>query len=242
VSTLGISEWKLLHTVSKSFYVSEFGKVAVTSTPARNSFLRAHVALKLETGIHRHIDSEFRHTPKNFQGVLLKHILKKNTVFRKKGVKIWTFDGICLFPNTSMLYHLFSIKFHILRWNKIDHLHCKRRLAIFPSPAGMSQTKISLARIIKYSRPGRAWLVTSRLVGPGKLLTFFYSVVHIPPPHQLGKREPTFPTLVAVVTRLGCFSRKSFTTSGWSDCAARWICNRTDQLIVNSEQMVAGIF
>jgi hypothetical protein len=25
--------------------------------------------------------------------LLPKHILKKNTVFRKKGVKIWTFDG-----------------------------------------------------------------------------------------------------------------------------------------------------
>jgi hypothetical protein len=65
--------------------MSEFGKVAVTSTPARNSFLRAHVVLKLSTGIHRYIDSEFRHTPKNFQGVLPKHIWKKNTVFRKKG-------------------------------------------------------------------------------------------------------------------------------------------------------------
>jgi hypothetical protein len=50
--------------------------MAVTSTPARNSFLRAHVVFKLETGIHRHIDSEFRHTPKIFQGVLSKHILK----------------------------------------------------------------------------------------------------------------------------------------------------------------------
>jgi hypothetical protein len=40
VSELGLSEWKLLHT-SKSFDVSEFGKVAVTSTPAESSFFMA---------------------------------------------------------------------------------------------------------------------------------------------------------------------------------------------------------
>ena len=32
------------------------------------------------------------------------------------------------------------------------------------------------------------------------------------------------PSLVVVVTRLGCFCRNSRTTSGWSDWAARWIC------------------
>ena len=30
-------------------------------------------------------------------------------------------------------------------------------------------------------------------------------------------------TLVVVVTNDGCFCKKSFTTSGWSDWAARWI-------------------
>ncbi len=44
-----------------------------------------------------------------------------------------------------------------------------KRLAIFLSPAGMSLNKLS------YSRPGRVWLVTSRL-GTRKSLTFFYSV------------------------------------------------------------------
>ncbi len=53
--------------------------------------------------------------------------------------------------------------------------HCKKELAIFPSPAGMSLTKLSLAgKKLNYSRPGRVWSVTSRL-GTGKRLTLFYS-------------------------------------------------------------------
>jgi hypothetical protein len=54
-------------------------------------------------------------------------------------------------------------------------VHCKKRLAIFPSPAGMSLTKLSLAGN-NYSRLGRVWLVTSRL-GTGTSRTFFYSVL-----------------------------------------------------------------
>ncbi len=55
-------------------------------------------------------------------------------------------------------------------------IHCKKELAIFPSPAGMSLTKLSLAgKKLNYSRPGRVWSVTSRL-GTGKRLTLFYSV------------------------------------------------------------------
>ncbi len=34
--------------------------------------------------------------------------------------------------------------------------HCKKELAIFPSPAGMSLTKLSLGgKKVNYSRPGR---------------------------------------------------------------------------------------
>ncbi len=45
------------------------------------------------------------------------------------------------------------------------HVHCKKRLPIFPSPAGMSLTKLSLAgKQFNYSRPGES------------LTTFFYSV------------------------------------------------------------------
>ncbi len=51
-------------------------------------------------------------------------------------------------------------------------VHCKKGLTIFPSPAGMSLTKLSLAGNF---RPGRVWLMTSRLE-TGKSLTFYYSV------------------------------------------------------------------
>jgi hypothetical protein len=55
-------------------------------------------------------------------------------------------------------------------------IHCKKELAIFPSPAGMSLTKLYLAwKKLNYSRLGRVWSVTSRL-GTGKRLTLFYSV------------------------------------------------------------------
>ncbi len=41
-----------------------------------------------------------------------------------------------------------------------DQVHCKKRLTIFPSLAGMSLTKLSLAG--NYFRPEKVWLVTSR--------------------------------------------------------------------------------
>ncbi len=47
-------------------------------------------------------------------------------------------------------------------------VHCKKRLAVFPFPAGMSLP----FNPFNYSRPGRVWLVASRL-GTGKSLTFF---------------------------------------------------------------------
>ncbi len=59
---------------------------------------------------------------------------------------------------------------------QIKRIHCKKELAIFPSPAGMSLTKLSLGgKKLNYSRPGRVWSVTSRL-GTGKRPTLFYSV------------------------------------------------------------------
>ncbi len=55
-------------------------------------------------------------------------------------------------------------------------LHCKKELAVFPSPAGMSLIKLFLGgNNLVFSRPERVWSVTSRL-GAGKWLTLFYSV------------------------------------------------------------------
>ncbi len=56
-------------------------------------------------------------------------------------------------------------------WNtRCVSLHCKKSLAVFPSPAGISIANLN------YSRPGRVWQLTSRL-GTRKPLFFFYSVV-----------------------------------------------------------------
>jgi hypothetical protein len=44
----------------------------------------------------------------------------------------------------------------------VQPLHCKKRLAIFPSPAGMSQTKLFLA--------------ANNLAGEGKIANLFYNV------------------------------------------------------------------
>jgi hypothetical protein len=53
--------------------------------------------------------------------------------------------------------------------------HCKKELAVFPSPAGMSLIKLFLGgNNLVFSRPERVWSVTSRL-GTGKWLTLFYS-------------------------------------------------------------------
>jgi hypothetical protein len=58
----------------------------------------------------------------------------------------------------------------------VERLHCKKELAVFPSPAGMSLIKLFLGgNNLVFSRPERVWSVTSRL-GTGKWLTLFYSV------------------------------------------------------------------
>jgi hypothetical protein len=66
--------------------VSEFGEVAVNSIPAANIFLGPFAkGIKLQTGLHHHMDSELRRASKKFREGLPKHVLQKN-IFRKKGV------------------------------------------------------------------------------------------------------------------------------------------------------------
>jgi hypothetical protein len=55
-------------------------------------------------------------------------------------------------------------------------LHCKKRLAILPSPARMSLTKLSLAPgIIKFF-PARDSLVSDIPAGDGKIAKLFFTV------------------------------------------------------------------
>jgi len=59
-------------------------------------------------------------------------------------------------------------------------LHCKKELAVFPSPAWMSLIKLFLGgNNLVFSRPERVWSVTSWL-GTVKWLTLFYSVYVCP--------------------------------------------------------------
>jgi hypothetical protein len=67
------------------------------------------------------------------------------------------------------LFYSFRCVFQLLM-----ALHCKKRLAIFPSPAGMSLTQLSKARNVFF----RSWsvgLVTSRQ--GRKIANLFYSVI-----------------------------------------------------------------
>jgi hypothetical protein len=56
-------------------------------------------------------------------------------------------------------------------------LHCKKRLVIFPSLAGMSLTNVSLSRINKVN-PRQGELVSDIPAGDGKIDKVFYSVVY----------------------------------------------------------------
>jgi hypothetical protein len=51
-------------------------------------------------------------------------------------------------------------------------LHCKKMLVIFPSPAGMSLTKLSLAKNI-HILPARESLVSDIPAGDGKIVNLF---------------------------------------------------------------------
>jgi hypothetical protein len=58
-----------------------------------------------------------------------------------------------------------------------NQIHCKKRLTIFPSPFGMSLTKLSLEGN-KELFQARESLVNDIPAGDGKLANLFYSVEH----------------------------------------------------------------
>jgi hypothetical protein len=84
--------------------------MAVTSALPENFLLRAHVVLNLYPGNHHDIGPEFRYISKNFEGGLLKHILENNTVFWKKSVEIWAFDGTLIVRVEALWWPSFIIK------------------------------------------------------------------------------------------------------------------------------------
>ncbi len=112
---------------------------------------------------------------------LLSYMLSYNFRFLKLTVApahLWLpvtwLDLLVLSTNFRLLHYLIYIISN--NFLSLNSLYCKKGLPVFPSPAGMSLTKPSLAgNNLFYSRPGRGWLVSSRL-GTGKTVTFFYSV------------------------------------------------------------------
>jgi hypothetical protein len=51
-----------------------------------------------------------------------------------------------------------------------------KKVIVFPVPSQDVTNQTFLCReLLNYSRPGKVWLVTSR-VGTGKTITFFYSI------------------------------------------------------------------
>ncbi len=97
----------------------------------------------------------------------------QNCEWYKYSKKTYPFPAITLFLHNSISSCLqncasifFSLRFR-LRYAKCEYT-VKKRLSFFPSPTGMSLTKLSWPGIFfNNSRPGRVWLVTSRL-GLGK--------------------------------------------------------------------------
>jgi hypothetical protein len=68
---------------------------------------------------------------------------------RSEGALIGTWKLLYNFPfQYPKLFSQFSVKLTtaaLMSFSGLPPLHCKKRLTIFPSPAGMSQTKPSLA-------------------------------------------------------------------------------------------------
>ncbi len=84
--------------------------------------------------------------------------------------------GLCIYG--SLYFQIIVMDLNNDRGTEVyTNVHCKKELAVFPSPAGMSLIKLFLGgNNLVFSRPERVWSVTSRL-GTGKWLTLFYSVL-----------------------------------------------------------------
>ncbi len=107
--------------------------------------------------------------------IWIKRLLQRIVSFRICNLSYQSDLHISIFYSTHTKY------LQIYNEPKIEifHLHHKKSFSIFPSPARISLTKLSLAGImmsyINYSRQGRVWYVTSRL-WTGISKSFFYSV------------------------------------------------------------------
>ncbi len=100
----------------------------------------------------------------------------------------YSMSSTYLSPILTVKCYLASILYNWRLFHGYKMTHCKKRLAVFPSFAAVSPTKLSLAGYkLIITGQGRVWLVTSRL-GTGKSLTFF--TVYQPPSFVTVRRQP----------------------------------------------------
>ncbi len=119
-----------------------------------------------------------------------------STVIRFTSIR-WSSIGLSLLGGRSLgiaygrEFCLVNLLVSYLNWNivltgmlqgsNLTCPHCKKRLAFFPSPAGMwyaTNQTLSGRKLLNYSRPERVWLVTSRL-RTGKTINFFLQCEYI---------------------------------------------------------------
>jgi hypothetical protein len=80
---------------------------------------------------------------------------------------------VCVFSDSSLEWTVLATPFILNQWLRSKMCkHCKKRLGVFLSPAGMSLTKLSLARNNKIV-PARESLVIDFPAGDRKIANFF---------------------------------------------------------------------
>jgi hypothetical protein len=95
----------------------------------------------------------------------------------------------------------------------LDLVHRKKRFTIFPSPAGMSLTKLPLGRnnsVMTSLFPPRESLVLTSRLGTGKSRTFFVRCTHTYPQyHHHPTRFIFLPIFSTKIKRIfwGCFTQ-----------------------------------
>ncbi len=100
-------------------------------------------------------------------------------MYTKSGLSYFIADSVpwlYIHPSDSRYLKKYQLHFSTPLTRRCRRiLHCKNRLAIFPSPGGMSPNKLSLAGN-KKSFLAKTSLVSDIPAGDGKIANLFYSV------------------------------------------------------------------
>ncbi len=109
-------------------------------------------------------------------------------------------------------------------WMTAVTLHCKKKVSHFPVPSrDVTDQTLPGQEKLNYSRPGRVWLVTSRL-GKGKRLTLFYSVTQYNECTQfVDSVKPLLFRPIAYIHGTELVCQRSFMVRNWCDLV-KWPC------------------